>query len=166
MMAEGPTHEKANAGSSCEYPYERNKQSSAFVPDDIGKFVYKGKNKWSNGKNQRFSVTTGWYLQDSFWGGKSQHVMAAMVEIAADITKDRNSGLPAAAIDREKYWNHYVHGARFPTDIYTLEDAIGSHVCSLEANMLVTNDIPLGCSFLLPVGTVNSVTTLKVQALP
>jgi hypothetical protein len=34
---------------------------------------------------------------------------------------------------------------------FTLEDAIGSHACSLEANMRVTNGIPLGCSLLLPV---------------
>jgi hypothetical protein len=47
---------------------------------------------------------------------------------------------------------------------FALEDAIGSHACSLEVNMRVTNGIPLGCSFLLPVDPVNSVQTLK--ALP
>jgi len=40
-----------------------------------------------------------------------------------------------------------------------LEDAIGSHACSLEASKRVTNDIPLGHSLLLPVGTVNRVQT-------
>jgi hypothetical protein len=44
---------------------------------------------------------------------------------------------------------------------FTLEDAIGSHACSLEANMRVINGIPLGSSPLLPVGTVISVQTLK-----
>jgi hypothetical protein len=44
----------------------------------------------------------------------------------------------------------------------TLEDAIGSHACSLEANMRVTNGIPLGCPLLLPVDTVICVQTLKV----
>jgi hypothetical protein len=43
----------------------------------------------------------------------------------------------------------------------TLEDAIGSHACSIEANMRVTNGIPLGSSLLLPVCTVNFVQTLK-----
>jgi hypothetical protein len=43
-----------------------------------------------------------------------------------------------------------------------LDDAIGSHACSLEANMRLTNGIPLGSPFLLPVGTVNCVQTLKV----
>jgi hypothetical protein len=45
---------------------------------------------------------------------------------------------------------------------FTLEDTIGSHACSLEANMRVTNGIPLGSSLLLPVHTVNSAQTLKV----
>jgi hypothetical protein len=48
---------------------------------------------------------------------------------------------------------------------FTLEDAIGSHACSLEANTRVTNGIPLGSSFLLPVGTVISVQTLKACCL-
>jgi hypothetical protein len=38
---------------------------------------------------------------------------------------------------------------------------MGSHACSLEASKGVTNGIPLGCSLLLPVGTVNCVATLK-----
>jgi hypothetical protein len=33
---------------------------------------------------------------------------------------------------------------------FALEDAIGSHACSLEANMRVTNGIPLGSPLLLP----------------
>jgi hypothetical protein len=53
-----------------------------------------------------------------------------------------------------------AHGARFRQK-FTLEDAIGSHACSLEANTRVTNGIPLGSSPLLPVDTVNCVATLK-----
>jgi hypothetical protein len=44
---------------------------------------------------------------------------------------------------------------------FTLEDAIGSHACSLEANTRVTNGIPLGSSLLSPVDTLNCVQTLK-----
>jgi hypothetical protein len=44
---------------------------------------------------------------------------------------------------------------------YTLEDAIGSHACSLEANMRVTNGILLGCPLLLPVDAAICVQTLK-----
>jgi hypothetical protein len=46
---------------------------------------------------------------------------------------------------------------------FTLEDAIGSHACSLEASSRVTNGIPLGSSLFLPVHTVNCVQTLKVS---
>jgi hypothetical protein len=46
---------------------------------------------------------------------------------------------------------------------FTLEDAIGSHACSLETNTRVTNGIPLGCSLFLPVHTVNCVQTLKAR---
>jgi hypothetical protein len=49
---------------------------------------------------------------------------------------------------------------------FTLEDAIGSHTCSLEANTRVTNGIPLGCPLFLPARTVNCVQTLKVQSVP
>jgi hypothetical protein len=42
-----------------------------------------------------------------------------------------------------------------------LEDAIGSHACSLEASMRVAHSMPFRCSLRLPVGTVNSVQTLK-----
>ena len=50
---------------------------------------------------------------------------------------------------------------------FTLEDAIEFHAFApLEASMRVTNGIPLGCSFLLPVGTINFGTqTRKVPAL-
>jgi hypothetical protein len=44
---------------------------------------------------------------------------------------------------------------------FTLEDAIGSHACSLEASRRVTNGIPLGCPLFLLVHTVNCVATLK-----
>jgi hypothetical protein len=44
---------------------------------------------------------------------------------------------------------------------FALEDAIGSHACSLEANVRVTNGIPLGSLLLLPVGTVYCAQTLK-----
>jgi hypothetical protein len=47
---------------------------------------------------------------------------------------------------------------------FTLEDVIGCHACSLEANTRVTNDIPLGSSLFLPVDTVNCVQTLKVYS--
>jgi aminopeptidase N len=56
-----------------------------------------------------------------------------------------------------------LSGARFSTETYT-RGCIDSHACSLEASWRVTNGVPLGCSLLLPVGTVHSVQTLKAQA--
>ena len=46
----------------------------------------------------------------------------------------------------------HVENARcaFSDAIFALEDAIGSHACSLEANMRVTNGSPLGSPLLLP----------------
>jgi hypothetical protein len=41
------------------------------------------------------------------------------------------------------------------------EDATGCHACSLEASKRVLSGIPLGCSLLSPVGTINSAQTLK-----
>jgi hypothetical protein len=46
---------------------------------------------------------------------------------------------------------------------FTLEDAIGSHACSLQASRRVTNGIPLESPLFLPVHTVNRVQTLKVN---
>jgi hypothetical protein len=43
---------------------------------------------------------------------------------------------------------------------FALEDAIGSHACSIEANMRVTNGIPLGSPPLI-VTIINYVETLK-----
>jgi hypothetical protein len=45
---------------------------------------------------------------------------------------------------------------------FALEDGIGFHVFApLEASVLVAKGIPLGCSLLLPVDTVNCIQTLK-----
>jgi hypothetical protein len=43
------------------------------------------------------------------------------------------------------------------------EDAVGSHACSFEASMRVTNGIPIGRSLLLPVDIVICVTPLKAH---
>jgi hypothetical protein len=55
------------------------------------------------------------------------------------------------------------YGARFPTEIHTRGCHWDpTHVrLKLEANMCVTNGIPLGGPLLLPFGTANYVATLK-----
>jgi hypothetical protein len=57
------------------------------------------------------------------------------------------------------------YGARFSIGICTREGAIEFHAFApLEALPCVTNGIPLGCSLLLLVDTVNCVQTLKAKA--
>jgi hypothetical protein len=46
---------------------------------------------------------------------------------------------------------------------FALEDAIGSHTCSFEASMHVTNGISLGCPPPLTGTTVNYIRTLKAS---
>jgi hypothetical protein len=74
--------------------------------------------------------------------------------VASAFIASYSDSVVAALLDR--------HGARFQQK-FTLEGAIGSHACSLEANMRVTNGSPLGCPLFLPVGTVNCVQTLKAS---
>jgi hypothetical protein len=52
----------------------------------------------------------------------------------------------------------------FSAEIYT-RDAVGSHACSLEANVRVINSIPLGCQRQLPLtgATINRVETRKAR---
>ena len=56
--------------------------------------------------------------------------------------------VPAANVDLN--WNAVAEWGtvRVLRQKFTLEDAIGSHACSLEANMRVTNGIPLGSPLL------------------
>jgi hypothetical protein len=44
---------------------------------------------------------------------------------------------------------------------FAIEDAIGSHACSLEANIRVTIGIPLGSPLRLTVAIINYAETLK-----
>jgi hypothetical protein len=59
----------------------------------------------------------------------------------------------------------YVRCAFFDRKLHS-RNAIGSHACWLEANMRVTNGIPLRSSLLLPVCAVNCVQTRKAQEHP
>jgi hypothetical protein len=61
------------------------------------------------------------------------------------------------------HFNLFNNVRRAFRQTFTLEDAIGSHVCSLEANIRVTTGIPLplACALLLPVGTETSVQLSK-----
>jgi hypothetical protein len=66
----------------------------------------------------------------------------------------------------EAHWKLAQHiiryGARFRQKFTLSRMPLVSHTCSLEARMRVANGIPLGCSLLLLVGTVNCTQTPKV----
>jgi hypothetical protein len=77
-------------------------------------------------------------------------------------------GIPKVATTGWLKFRRYVSGAArcaLSGQKFALEGAIGTHACSLEANMRVTNGIPLGSPLLLPVCPVNSVQTLKADYL-
>jgi hypothetical protein len=87
---------------------------------------------------------------------------AGLTTLIATRTKMRGDGLctvatkVGAALTTLSFSNNTkvgdwgaLHGARFRQK-FTLADAIGSHSCSFEANMRVTNSIPLGSPPLLP----------------
>jgi hypothetical protein len=68
--------------------------------------------------------------------GDPDEVMAALLLIPKSVDGDGAGELAVVAI---------VHGTvRVFRQKSTLEDAIGSHACSLKANMHVINGIPLG----------------------
>jgi hypothetical protein len=59
-------------------------------------------------------------------------------------------------------WQRSVRGLE---QDFTLDDAVSSNACSLDASMCVSNGIPFGCQPITPVGTVNSVETHKAPRL-
>jgi acetoin utilization deacetylase AcuC-like enzyme len=75
------------------------------------------------------------------------------------------NGLSAAICAVRDHARAIVQRAFFRPES-TLEDVLCSQACSLEASLRVTNGSPLGCSFVLPVGTVNCVQTLKAPSKP
>ena len=92
----------------CRYPFERNAQSHAYIPKEIGKDIIKGTYKWSNGRNQRYMVTTAHYFQSGFWGGRAKYVRAALEEMEEGMAADRDAGTPLRDMGSEKYFNHYM----------------------------------------------------------
>jgi HrpA-like RNA helicase len=69
---------------------------------------------------------------------------------------------------REVYPFHFEDKSEYGTvrvfrQNFTLEDAISSHACSLQASWIVINAISLGCPLFVPVHTVNCVQTLKAS---
>jgi hypothetical protein len=83
-------------------------------------------------------------------------------KILAAVKRPRYCGWSTTYTDLGDPSKAEMCGARFRQK-FTLEDAIGSHACSLQASKRAHNGFPLGCSLLLPVHTVNCVQTRKVR---
>jgi hypothetical protein len=83
--------------------------------------------------------------------------------LAATSADTSSSSSPAASLRSSSNHSTSVRCASF-RQRFALEDAIGSHACSLQTSMRVINGIHLGCSLLLLVDAVNLVQTLKVTA--
>jgi mannan endo-1,4-beta-mannosidase len=77
------------------------------------------------------------------WGVTGINSTAQAVAFAKTAAVAAKHGVP------QLFWGT-VHVFR---QDFALEDVIGSHACSLEANMRVTNGIPLGSPLLLPLST-------------
>lgn len=64
----------------CSFPYERNSESAAYVPAEFDKLPVQDYANW-------------YYLQSSFWGGKTKFVKPAIIAIAEAIQKDLDKDL-------------------------------------------------------------------------
>jgi hypothetical protein len=85
---------------------------------------------------------------------------------AADSCKlQRGSALAGLSLSRLDVWGGHGTVRVFRQKI-TLEDAIGSHACSLKASMRVTNGMPLRRQLPLTFTTVNPVQTPKATGVP
>jgi hypothetical protein len=78
---------------------------------------------------------------------------------AAEVDHEQNVRIRKYWAQRYRFFSKYDEGIKLDEEScavrvlrqnFALEDAIGSHACSLEANMRVTNGIPLGSPLLLP----------------
>eukprot|EP00040_Diaphanoeca_grandis_P014763 m.74992 g.74992 ORF g.74992 m.74992 type:complete len:587 (-) comp24724_c0_seq2:165-1925(-) len=85
----------------CEYPYERKPQSTAFIPEEYGKF----KKTLRNGENTFQSNS--YYLQSAFWGGKSKFILPALKELKGRVDTDIGNNYFSSIIQDERYVNWY-----------------------------------------------------------
>jgi hypothetical protein len=67
---------------------------------------------------------------------------------ATGLTDETSHSIDPANASAPQYELVRVGTVRVFRQKFTLEDAIGSHACSLQANMRVTNGIPLGSPLL------------------
>eukprot|EP00038_Savillea_parva_P023365 m.40558 g.40558 ORF g.40558 m.40558 type:complete len:607 (-) comp5998_c0_seq1:4148-5968(-) len=85
--------------SMCEYPYERKPQSTAYIPNEWGKF----KRQLRGG--EKITIANSWYLQSAFWGGKSKFIIPCLKELSQLVDIDISKGVVSSIIQDERYVN-------------------------------------------------------------
>lgn len=108
----------------CEYPFNRNSKSATNIPEEVGKWIRKGKKKHHDGHNQVHQISSAWYLHGGLWGGKSKFVLELLAKAAADvdsdIAADASAGIAEAYLNKQMWLcssrkdiNMRVHGNSF-----------------------------------------------------
>eukprot|EP00041_Stephanoeca_diplocostata_P008622 m.127470 g.127470 ORF g.127470 m.127470 type:complete len:588 (+) comp17411_c0_seq10:276-2039(+) len=82
----------------CRYPFWRNENSTAYIPEGHGRYVYEGK----------YVVSNAYYYQSAFWGGKSSKVIELMEELIPRINTNRKNGIYSKIIQDELFLNWYL----------------------------------------------------------
>eukprot|EP00039_Didymoeca_costata_P012567 m.181663 g.181663 ORF g.181663 m.181663 type:complete len:562 (-) comp15515_c0_seq14:2131-3816(-) len=81
----------------CQYPYDRNPKSNAYIPEGHGRYV----------KEKKYVVSNSYYLQSAFWGGKSLKVVAMFKELIPNIEADNQNGIFSRILQDERHFNYY-----------------------------------------------------------
>eukprot|EP00040_Diaphanoeca_grandis_P037725 m.248889 g.248889 ORF g.248889 m.248889 type:complete len:636 (+) comp33866_c5_seq1:122-2029(+) len=102
---EGWCH-RADGQPMCMFPYDRNPQSQAYIPPHVGKFLHT--TVGGRGVVRTYMVSTWWYLQSAFWGGRSVYIYEMLVDLANRVNVDRKANRYSMAVQDERYFNYYM----------------------------------------------------------
>eukprot|EP00037_Helgoeca_nana_P030268 m.372486 g.372486 ORF g.372486 m.372486 type:complete len:591 (+) comp28148_c0_seq3:361-2133(+) len=103
----------------CEYPYERKKASTAYIPEEYGKF----KRELRTG--EKVTIANSYYLQSAFWGGKSKFIIPCLKELQRRVNVDIENGYISSIIQDERYvnWWFWKHSNDSSINIRMLKNA-------------------------------------------
>eukprot|EP00039_Didymoeca_costata_P016090 m.281996 g.281996 ORF g.281996 m.281996 type:complete len:311 (+) comp16336_c0_seq24:57-989(+) len=82
----------------CQFPYDRNPKSKACIPHGEGRYVKEGK----------YVVSTWYYFQSAFWGGKGRHVLKMFNELIPNIDEDCANNIYSRILQDERHFNYYM----------------------------------------------------------
>lgn len=90
----------------CAFPYDRNPSSMAFIPEQVGKFFHT--TTGGKGVVRKYLVSTFWYFQSAFWGGKKAHILYMLNELARRVDVDRKAHRYSQTVQDERYFNFWM----------------------------------------------------------